>query len=393
MRVALRTSGGRGEYELAGRQGDIHASDLYGKSLIYELTPEILMPGRAAAAHVQGKPRIRLADKTITTHFYRILAAVLLLPKPKREFKETSGEDLLKRESYSITAIKIDVGKVGKDTALIRPTDLLIENHDNKKDKIEFALRMARIIRLWDKAEEEPSPLSKIILLHKNAVLNIDPNHKEIEGFADLIAKYFRTDTDALPLAERHFGLTDISEDEEPDIPLEETFREDDDTSPEEARIERVKQWRQIAVRGVEGVRFRKNIVEAYDYRCIFSGERMPRLEHTETAGVDAAHILPWSTYDINSLSNGLCLNKLCHWAFDEGIIRLSFDKSENVYVVNIPDAIREAARRSSFDLDYFQSFTGAIPESRLPKNKKSRPEPRYLDELDGYFGSSKMKK
>jgi hypothetical protein len=390
MRVALRTSGGRGEYELAGRQGNIVASELYGKNLFYELTPEIVMPGRAAAVHVQGKPRIRLADMVTTTHLYRLIAAVLLLPKPKREFKETGGEELIKRECYSITAIKIDIGKVEKDSVLIRPTDLLLENYDNKKDKVEFALRMARIIRLWKKAEEdgEKSPLSQLFLFHKKAVLAKNPNHKEIEGYADLIAKHLNIDMDVLPSVEKYYGLQDISKETPPDIPLEETFREDDDTTQEEARIERIKQWRQIAVRGAEGARFRKRITEIYDYRCIVSGERMPRLECTETAGVDAAHILPWSTYNINSMRNGLCLSKLCHWAFDEGVIQLKYDMTENVYLVEVPKVVRDAAKKSLFDLDYFNSLEGVIKESRLPRNRKFRPDPKYLDELDAYLMS-----
>jgi len=390
MRIALRTSGGRGEYELAGRQGDIVASELYGKNLFYELTPEIIIPGRAAVVHIQGKPRIRLADMATTTHLYRVIAAVLLLPKPKREFKETGGEDLLKRECYSITAIKIDIGNVKKDSVLIRPTDLLLENYDNKKDKVEFALRMARIIRLWEKAEEDQikSPLSQLLLFHKKAVLAENPNHKEIEGYADLIARHFNTELDVLPLVEKYFGLQDISKETPPEIPLEETFREDDDTTQEEAKIERIKQWRQIAVRGAEGARFRKRITEVYDYRCIFSGERMPRLECTETAGVDAAHILPWSTYNINSMKNGLCLSKLCHWAFDEGVMRIKYDMAENVYLLEVPKAVRDAAKKSMFDLDYFTSLEGVIGESRLPKNRKHWPDPKYLDELYTYLKS-----
>lgn len=42
MRIALRTSGGRGEYELAGKQGEIAASSLFDHPLLYELTPEII---------------------------------------------------------------------------------------------------------------------------------------------------------------------------------------------------------------------------------------------------------------------------------------------------------------------------------------------------------------
>src|SRR4051812_8972634 len=145
MRIALRTSGGRGEYELAGKQGSVHASDLFNKELCYELTPSIVLPGRAIATRVQGKPRIRLEDQQTTTHLYRLLAGVLLLPKPKREFKQTHGAELLKREAYSMTAIKVDVSDVQAAKAVIRPTDILLENADKQQEKIIFAHRMGRI--------------------------------------------------------------------------------------------------------------------------------------------------------------------------------------------------------------------------------------------------------
>lgn len=41
MRIALRTSGGRGEYELAGRQGPVGVANLFDLDLRFELTPEI----------------------------------------------------------------------------------------------------------------------------------------------------------------------------------------------------------------------------------------------------------------------------------------------------------------------------------------------------------------
>ena len=134
MRIALRTSGGRGEYELAGTQGSVHASDLFDRVMSYELTPEIIIPGRAVATvtETQGKPRIRLQDQASTTHLYRLLAAVLLLPKPKREFKETHGH-FLRRESYSMTAIYVDVSARTATEVVMRPTELLLQSADHMK--------------------------------------------------------------------------------------------------------------------------------------------------------------------------------------------------------------------------------------------------------------------
>ena len=86
MRIALRTSGGRGEYELAGHQSNIGASDLLGRRLTYQLTPDLVLDGLSRAEHVQGKPRIRLEEGG--SHIYRVLADVFLLPLPRRELRE-----------------------------------------------------------------------------------------------------------------------------------------------------------------------------------------------------------------------------------------------------------------------------------------------------------------
>src|SRR5437899_1506561 len=196
MRIALRTGGGRGVYELAGRQGDLNASDLFDREIFYELTPSIVVPGRATASRRSGKPRILLNDKqrARTTHFYRLLAAVLLLPKPKREFKATHGEELLKYEAYSMTAIKVDVGDITEDTVTLRPTDLLLENADHLQAKIQFEQRMSRIARVWEAASEQQSPIAGLLRELNDAVRSADPDFKVIEGYAQQIAELVQTD-------------------------------------------------------------------------------------------------------------------------------------------------------------------------------------------------------
>lgn len=67
---------------------------------------------------------------------------------------------------------------------------------------------------------------------------------------------------------------------------------------------------------------FRQAVVEAYDHRCALSGIRILTADH-HTA-VDAAHIKPWSVSQNDDPRNGLALSKLCHWAFEEGLLTIS---------------------------------------------------------------------
>lgn len=118
----------------------------------------------------------------------------------------------------------------------------------------------------------------------------------------------------------------------------------------------------------------------------MFSGQRLPRIEATATAGVDAAHILPWSRFDLDATRNGLCLNKQCHWAFDEGLFRLAFDEKENSYVVTIPNPVRLAAQTAKFDIDSFEKIVGRVPQNRLPTNEAHWPSKKYLTELNRFL-------
>ena len=67
---------------------------------------------------------------------------------------------------------------------------------------------------------------------------------------------------------------------------------------------------------------FRRAVVMTYDHRCALCGIRIVTAEgHTV---VDAAHIVPWSKTHNDDIRNGMALCKLCHWAFDEGMVGIS---------------------------------------------------------------------
>src|SRR5262249_6960472 len=82
--------------------------------------------------------------------------------------------------------------------------------------------------------------------------------------------------------------------------------------SPEEAQ----KQGREV--------RFRLNVVAAYNYTCALTGYRLT----TISAGsiVDAAHIHQFADSRNNNPRNGLALCKNAHWLFDNGLWTLADD-------------------------------------------------------------------
>ena len=110
MRIALRTSGGRGEYEVAGSHESVRVHDVFDRQIILELLPGFRFPTNNYVRHTQGKPRIRLLDPYGDSHVYLILAAVLLLPKPKREIGATPGGKLqIYKDNFSVMSIPFDV--------------------------------------------------------------------------------------------------------------------------------------------------------------------------------------------------------------------------------------------------------------------------------------------
>lgn len=67
---------------------------------------------------------------------------------------------------------------------------------------------------------------------------------------------------------------------------------------------------------------FRKAILQLYDHTCAICGIRMLTPEGYTV--VEAAHVKPWRESHDDRPKNGIALCKLCHWAFDEGLMTVS---------------------------------------------------------------------
>jgi len=112
---------------------------------------------------------------------------------------------------------------------------------------------------------------------------------------------------------------------------------------------------------------FRQAVVEAYDHRCALSGIRILTADH-HTA-VEAAHIKPWGLSQNDDPRNGLALSKLCHWAFEEGLLTLSPD-----YAIHTSPELT-APYNTTGALD---TLDGRSPH--LPDKKALWPGPEYLE-------------
>lgn len=382
MRIALRPSGGRGDYELAGSYDNLHASDLLEKTFYFEVAPDLMINGAAQAHRLSGKTRIRPENKG-GRHAYVFISAILLMPSARRELLKTSEElPRLKESTYTVAGIDVDVVSVEEGRVIFAPTNIWLRSRGGVV-KVDYAERMALISTLWNAAKLTTTAEAKLINNHYESAKSGD--HGRIVSSASAIQKFYQTDEDVLPLVLRSFGLPDATSIAYSGVSTtSEGFdSEDDDSTLEQSKLERVKKWRKQVDRGPGAREFSINVREAYNYQCLFSGERFPKFPEIASSGVDGAHILPWSTHQLNSISNGLCLCKLCHWAFDNGLFRLEFDGKANGYVLSIPDSVEEGALNVEFDLGKFKNYIGVIDKSRLPKNPDLWPSPKHIQALN----------
>jgi putative restriction endonuclease len=113
---------------------------------------------------------------------------------------------------------------------------------------------------------------------------------------------------------------------------------------------------------------FRRVVVEAYDHRCALSGIRI--LTADARTAVDAAHIIPWSESHNDDPRNGLALSKLCHWAFEEGLITISPEYS----ILTSPELT--APYNATGMLDTLDDRS-----PHLPEEEALWPDPEYLEQ------------
>ena len=386
MRITRRSSGGRGEYEISENTPEgVSPTDLIGHRLILDFGGGIVVDTNAILRHQGGKFRIRRVTRN-TIHPHRQVAALLLMPHPVREDVNWGrGYPVMRTDQYAVDHIQLEHAHLTATDARFDVGDLTLRNASYAADELKLAERLAQVRAVWANASNFPDNVRALIDRHYQLAASSSAIPPEAE---QIVAELQEIVTEA----HDEFGVEyrTRSEDVVPDLLKSLKWSEDppeqprpvDDIPPEEVVIrERViKDWKRWAsYRGAKSARFRHDVRRAYNSTCIVCGLHLPPTTFNSVAGVDAAHILPWASYDLDEVSNGVCLCKNHHWAFDEGLIVIGWDGAH--YFIEVPEDVVATVKEQypAFSIDELLDHAGAIPEDRLPKKAAERPSPQFL--------------
>jgi putative restriction endonuclease len=114
-------------------------------------------------------------------------------------------------------------------------------------------------------------------------------------------------------------------------------------------------------------VRFRLDIVGAYNYTCALTGYRVTTIDGASI--IDAAHIHQFSESRNNDPRNGIALCKNAHWLFDQGLWSLDDD-----YRVIVADTSFDEAAPQQKSLKEYHGH-----KISLPSHRSLWPDPKHL--------------
>jgi hypothetical protein len=386
MRISRRSSGGRGEYEISEATPEgVTPTDILDHRLILDFGGGLVVGSNTTLRHQGGKFRIRLLGAG-TIHPHRQVAAVLMMPRPVREDVNWGrGAPVMRADQYAVEHIQLRHAYVSATDVRFDLGDLVLRNASYAADELKLAERLTQIRAVWANAARFPQNVSELITHHQTLVSGGGPVPREAERIVSEIQKIITE-------AREDFGIEYRSQTEDVvgDLLKSLAWADEppaqpepiDDIPPEELEIRRrvLKDWKRwVNYRGAKSATFRQEVRRAYNSTCIVCGLTLPPTPFNAIAGVEAAHILPWAEYDLDEVSNGLCLCKNHHWAFDEGLILIIHDGQQ--YHVEVPaDVVAEIQQHSAqFSISELLSLAGPIPSARLPALAAERPRPQFL--------------
>lgn len=379
MHIGFRTSGGRGEYEVVGGHAGQSALSLEGFSFFSRWPDGIVRDtGLWLDPAESGKPRLRSLAKQ-PYQVGRMMAAMLLLPTPIRDMRSVAqGPPVLRQGAYAVTKVGFGPGTSfasPPDQVVFEPNYVEAANH-GAMEHIGVETRFRRIRAVAAALNVQPQAVADQLAAHQAFMASgsqVDASlNRVVEDLMEALAAAdpsYVFGFDPLPSLERIAGITPAPG---PELPPPDEIGEDEI----EVRALAARQYRMSVVRGPAARRFSLAVRDAYRNRCAFCGGVFAGLPGIEP-GIDAAHILAWSNYDLDVVANGIALCKLHHWAFDAAVMLPVYDSGRYI--------VRFTKLAENFDPESL-ALLGAdamvIPEEWLPVDPKKWPSLKYLVKL-----------
>lgn len=379
MHIGFQRSGGRGEYEVVGSHTGYTAISLEGWTFDLRWPDGIVREtGLGLEPGESGKPRLRsLRDQPY--QIGRMVAAMLLLPVPRRELGETEASLPVERaKGYVLSRVGFGPGTEFDgitDRVTIEPSFINLTNQV-ETESIGVEKRWARIQAVYAASGVFDPKVRDLLDRHHTILDGGDPITNELTTLVGQLAQamervypgYSKSD-DPLPELERRAGIVPS---DGPSLPSPDDLGEDEP----EVSARSAYQYRLAKVRGPEHQKFSLAVRAAYGHRCAFCGGRYGGVAGVRS-GLEAAHILAWSKYDADVLLNGMSLCKTHHWAFDAALLVPEY--SSGSYRLRFT-TLSESFEPESMALLGEDRFV--IPDAWLPAKAGDRPSRKHLDKL-----------
>ena len=194
MKIARRSSGGRGEYELAGELGGVRPADVYDVELVVrigwlELSTNVVVRDQG------GKPRLRRIDPASSfVQIPRQVAALLLMPASVREdVAMQSGFPILREDGYAMDEIDVlDLSSDGSRCTL--DLGAITVKNQSESATVDPLIRMSRVRALWSNRHRFPESVGAALAGHRDAVLSGDPLTASVESVVHVVTEYAEGD-------------------------------------------------------------------------------------------------------------------------------------------------------------------------------------------------------
>lgn len=168
MRIARRTSGGRGEYEVAGEVDALRPRDFLGKHATLAL-PGVSVRTGLLMSDQGGKPRLKMDGGEM--QIQRQLAALLLMPKPIRaDDAMGSGAPILRHDGYAIESVEVSSAETDAAEFVLTPSAIELRNA-TEGATVDANTRYRRVRALWSNAARFPPSVRDALTAHRAAVV------------------------------------------------------------------------------------------------------------------------------------------------------------------------------------------------------------------------------
>lgn len=396
FRISLQSSGGRGEYEIAGSAFKMNHSDLLDRRIQFEVSfgshrGIISSSGRLTRKEGQGKWRIRLFSGEDGIHPSRLVAAFYALPKPRRESTPTpTPASGFQSDEYFLDHVHFDVRSItaASFVAEIKGIEGRFRNGTRfDLQSGDLAVRSQAIGIVLDHLATLPGGGGRWLTFRSALLAGIgSPSFPDQKGLEQLVAGLWSDGGDPLAGIERLVPAGSEAAEEEAEQPIPGLTAADvpAPTDPIEIKRRKVVLFRKTATRTGSAKKFARDVKAAYDNTCAVCGVRLPKTTVTSMPGVDAAHILAWSDYELDVVPNGICLCKYHHWAFDQ--LLFTFVRSPAGLKIKTTKALADARREDGQFAQDIAALNGASPK-KLPDSATLHPAEEVLQRYNAMLG------